>query len=37
VHRRRNGGVRSEEGVGELEESIGPTVEAFVVRVTEGV
>jgi hypothetical protein len=33
---RRNGGVRSEQSVGELEESIGPAVEAFVERVTEG-
>jgi hypothetical protein len=35
VSERRNG-VRGEEGVGELEESIGPTVKAFVERVTEG-
>ena len=35
VNGRRNG-VRGEEGVGELEEGIGPTVEAFVERVTEG-
>jgi hypothetical protein len=33
---RRNGGVRTEQSVGELEESIGPAVEAFVERVTEG-
>jgi hypothetical protein len=36
VNGRRNGGVRTEEGVGEFEESIGPAVEAFVERVTEG-
>jgi hypothetical protein len=35
VNGRRNS-VRGEEGVGELEEGIGPTVEAFVERVTEG-
>ena len=29
VNRRRNA-IRTEEGVGELEESIGPAVEAFV-------
>ena len=35
VNGRRNS-IRGEEGVGELEERIGPTVEAFVERVTEG-
>jgi len=35
VNGRRNS-IRGEEGVGELEESIGPAVEAFVERVTEG-
>jgi hypothetical protein len=35
VNGRRNG-ICTEKGVGELEESIGPTVEAFVERVTEG-
>jgi hypothetical protein len=35
VNGRRNV-IRSEEGIGEFEESIGPTVEAFVERVTEG-
>ena len=32
----RRDGIRGEEGVGELEESIGSTVEAFVERVPEG-
>jgi hypothetical protein len=35
VSGRRNG-IRGEEGVGELGESIGPTVEAFTERGTEG-
>jgi hypothetical protein len=35
VNGRRNV-IRSEEGVGELEEGIAPTAEAFVERVTEG-
>jgi hypothetical protein len=35
VNGRRNG-VRGEDGVCELEEGIGPAVEAFVERVTEG-
>jgi hypothetical protein len=30
MDRRRDGGVRTEEGVGELEESVGSLVEAFV-------
>jgi hypothetical protein len=35
VNRRRKV-IRGEEGVGELEESIGPTIKAFVERATEG-
>jgi hypothetical protein len=35
VNRRREGGVRTEDGVGELEESVAPGVEAFVERVAE--
>jgi hypothetical protein len=30
MDRRRDGGVRTEDGVGELEESVGSVVEAFV-------
>jgi hypothetical protein len=30
MDRRRDGGVRTEDGVGELEESVGSLVEAFV-------
>jgi hypothetical protein len=37
VNRRREGGVRTEDGVGELEESVGSVVEAFVKRVAEAV
>ena len=37
VNGRRDGGVRSEDGVGELEESVAPAVEAFVERVAEAV
>jgi hypothetical protein len=36
VDGRRNGSVRAEDGVGELEEGVGPAVEAFVERVAEG-
>jgi hypothetical protein len=32
----RGGGIRSEESIGELEEGVGPAVEAFVERATEG-
>jgi hypothetical protein len=35
VSGRREGGVRTEDGVGELEESVAPGVEAFVERVAE--
>ena len=35
VRQRRDSGVRGEDGVGELEESVAPAVEAFVERVTE--
>jgi hypothetical protein len=34
---RRRGGIRTEDGVGELEESVGSVVEAFVERVAEAV
>ncbi len=37
MDRRRDGGVRTEDGVGELEESVAPAVEAFVERVAEAV
>ncbi len=42
VSGRRGGGgggvaVRGEDGVGELEEGVGPAVEAFVERAAEGV
>jgi len=30
-------GIRGEESIGEFEESVGPAVEAFVERATEGV
>jgi hypothetical protein len=33
---RRGGGIRSEQSIGELEEGVGPAVEAFVERATEG-
>jgi hypothetical protein len=32
----RRDAIRGEEGVGELEEGVGPAVEAFVERATEG-
>jgi hypothetical protein len=37
MDRRRGGPVRGEDGVGELEESVGSVVEAFVKRVAEAV
>jgi len=37
MDRRRDSGVRTEDGVGELEESVGSVVEAFVKRVAEAV
>jgi hypothetical protein len=37
VNGRRDSGVRSEDGVGQFEESVGSGMEAFVERVTEGV
>jgi hypothetical protein len=36
VDGRRGGSVRVEDGVGELEEGVGPAVEAFVERAAEG-
>jgi hypothetical protein len=36
VSRRRNGAIRGEDGVGELEEGVSPAVEAFVERAAEG-
>ena len=36
VGRRRSGAVRTEDGVGKLEESVCPAVEAFVERAAEG-
>jgi hypothetical protein len=36
VHGRRSGSVRAEDGVGKLEEGVGPGVEAFVERAAEG-
>jgi hypothetical protein len=36
VSGRRNGTVRTEDGVGELEEGVGPAGEAFVERAAEG-
>jgi hypothetical protein len=36
VRRRRDGGVRGEDGVGELEEGVSPAVEALVERAAEG-
>jgi hypothetical protein len=35
VDGRRGGSVRTEDGVGELEEGVGPAVEAFVERAAE--
>jgi len=35
VNGRRDGGVRTEDGVGKLEESVAPTMEAFVEGVAE--
>ena len=37
VDRRRGGGVRTEDGVGELEEGVASAVGAFVERVAEAV
>jgi hypothetical protein len=37
VSGRRNGTVRSEDGIGEFEEGIAPAVEAFVERAAEAV
>jgi hypothetical protein len=37
VDRRRESGVRSQDGVGELEESVAPAVEAFLERAVEAV
>jgi len=36
VDGRRSGSVRAEDGVGELEEGVAPSVEAFVERAGEG-
>jgi hypothetical protein len=36
VDGRRGGSVRAEDGVGELEKSVAPAVEAFVERAAEG-
>jgi hypothetical protein len=36
VSGRRNGPVRSEDGIGEFEEGVSPAVEAFVERAAEG-
>jgi hypothetical protein len=36
VDGRRSGSVRAEDGVCELEEGVGPAVEAFVERASEG-
>jgi len=36
VSGRRNGTVRSEDGIGEFEEGVAPAVEAFVKRAAEG-
>jgi hypothetical protein len=37
MDRRRDGGVRTEDGVGQFEESVGSVVEAFVEQVAEAV